>query len=876
MGGKSGSQTVGWRYYFGIQSGIGRGPLNEVREIKVGDKRAWIGSVKQNGRIYIDKPELFGGEEKEGGIQGNMDFYFGDAAQTIAGTDLETMIGAPQPGFRRMMTSFFDGLVCMNNPYPKTWKFRVRRTSAGWDGSVFLPDYVTIFLPWEEVPEEPINSGIINNFEGGGGFFVTMFRRLAKAAAPVSGIQLDDYEVINGANACGPAGRSAVYAVADGHVFSYDAVTGEVLENQNHNPDYYFREVCFYSNLTGKLYATDTAYGRLTAFSINPLVKGADISYYNELGEMTNVLAHGLTSDGRYLYLGSAWNFAASDIAKIDLLTGTVTNFKHYTNDLPLAILCPPDENAFLYILFGGNTSLTAFHLDKVDASTGQTLARVDLYSKGGNGWNEICLAPNNDFMYVPCMNGLYLINLATFEVHSFAPNPKYGVDAPVSIQVTRDGRTIYVGYGNTDGLISKYNAFPDLSYVGDIATQASCSSTRSTLSGDGNRIYFTDGALGTKGFLFDIPTESAVSGGSWPVNFGAGFIYISKPVLVETYGRFIHAMNPAHIIYECLTNREWGRGLSAARIDAASFTSAAMTLCGEEFGLCLKWTRKDTIGSFVQQVLDHIGAVVYTSRTTGLLVLKLIRSDYDINAIPFFTTETGLKEIREASIAVKGSSVNQVQVTYHDPITDEDRTVKVTSQGALKAAGGIINSTSKSYPGLPVPSLALRVAQRDLRSASTNLRRFTLVLDRRASAVHPGEVIAIQDPKRGISKMALRVGKVDTGTLLNGDITLTCVQDVFGLPTQSFAANTPPVWQRPETFPSIFKQKVIEVPYYLIARTQTPADLATITESAGFIGALNAQGSTVNQGFQIAVRDSAPTADDQKVDGTFYIEFDV
>ena len=37
--------------------------------------------------------------------------------------------------------------------------------------------------------------------------------------------------------------------------------------------------------------------------------------------------------------------------------------------------------------------------------------------------------------------------------------------------------------------------------------------------------------------------------------------------------------MNPAHILYECLTNEDWGLGYGAERIDQAAFLKAAQTL---------------------------------------------------------------------------------------------------------------------------------------------------------------------------------------------------------------------------------------------------------------------------------------------------------
>ena len=40
-----------------------------------------------------------------------------------------------------------------------------------------------------------------------------------------------------------------------------------------------------------------------------------------------------------------------------------------------------------------------------------------------------------------------------------------------------------------------------------------------------------------------------------------------------------VTAMNPAHIIYQCLTDTAWGMGYPTSALDDASFTAAANTL---------------------------------------------------------------------------------------------------------------------------------------------------------------------------------------------------------------------------------------------------------------------------------------------------------
>lgn len=337
----------------------------------------------------------------------------------------------------------------------------------------------------------------------------------------------------------------------------------------------------------------------------------------------------------------------------------------------------------------------------------------------------------------------------------------------------------------------------------------------------------------------------------------------VDDSTTTTTEAVYIHAMNPAHIIYECLTNREWGRALDRGLLSEQSFTKVAITLYEEGFGLCLRWSRTDSIESFVQLVLDHIGGVLFTARDTGLLTLRLIRGGYAIEDLPLFEPEAGLLEVRDATVAVNGMSVNEVKVTFHNPLSDEDRVVKVTNLATMYSSGGSVNSLSKTYQGVPVPSLALRIAQRDLRAASTSLRRFTLVLDRRGYAIEPGSVIAIRDNSRGIPLTPVRVGKIEGGQGNDGKIVITGMQDVFGLPRRSFAGWTPSEWVPPDNKPCNGSQAVFEVPYFMLASRMSQADLDYLSPNSAFIGAVSAPGKALNVGYDIHVRRSAPTSDD-------------
>lgn len=324
-----------------------------------------------------------------------------------------------------------------------------------------------------------------------------------------------------------------------------------------------------------------------------------------------------------------------------------------------------------------------------------------------------------------------------------------------------------------------------------------------------------------------------------------------------------IHAMNPAHMIYELITNREWGRGLPASAIDVASFTNAADTLHAEKFGLCLRWSRRDNLQACLQTILDHIGAVVYSDRQTSLLTLKLIRMDYVVAQLPIYDTNSGIKEIRESDVTALGPAVNEIVVEYTEVITGKTRTVNTQNLASLQATRGVSNSLKKSYPAVATAELALRLAQRDLRANAMALRKFTITFDRRAWSIPPGSVIRIRDLSRGIVDVVVRVGRIEDGTLANGTITITAVQDVFALPSASFTGTEPPNWVKPNNQPILKRHRAFEVPYFLLKGTLSPADFDYLEDDAGYLGTLVEKPSPLSLAYNLYVKPGAPTDDE-------------
>lgn len=334
---------------------------------------------------------------------------------------------------------------------------------------------------------------------------------------------------------------------------------------------------------------------------------------------------------------------------------------------------------------------------------------------------------------------------------------------------------------------------------------------------------------------------------------FGGTAWYSARATIWLAEGK-IAAMNPAHMVYQLLTDPSWGAGEDPEELNEASFIAAANTLCTEGFGLCMKWERKDDVDKYIKTVLDHAGATLFQDRENGLYTLKLIRGDYVVADLPLFTPDSGLLEITEDDSEATADAINEVIATGTNPLDrGNDIQVRVQNIAGMQATGGK-SSMPVSYPGIPTASLLTRVAQRDLKASSLGLKRFTLLLDRRAWRLYPGMPFRIAHPKRGIAEIVVRLGDYeDREDMKDGSIQVKVIEDVYSMPATSFVPPVDSGWEGPSqvALPAV-EERLIEVSYRdaYVARGAAEADALTDTDA--LIGQLAASPNVSNREYEL------------------------
>jgi hypothetical protein len=139
--------------------------------------------------------------------------------------------------------------------------------------------------------------------------------------------------------------------------------------------------------------------------------------------------------------------------------------------------------------------------------------------------------------------------------------------------------------------------------------------------------------------------------------------------------------------------------------------------------------------------------------------------------------------------------------IKYYDPIAKQTQSVALQALGSVQSQGVVV-SDSKDFTGIATADLAARVCQRELAGSTVPLKRLQLKMKRTAYLLVPGGLFILNMPAAGLTSVIFRVGEIDTGTLLDGAISLTAIEDVFSMPADTYIAAQNTGWVAPNNHP--------------------------------------------------------------------------
>lgn len=254
---------------------------------------------------------------------------------------------------------------------------------------------------------------------------------------------------------------------------------------------------------------------------------------------------------------------------------------------------------------------------------------------------------------------------------------------------------------------------------------------------------------------------------------------------------------NPAEAIYYLHTNDRWGLGESEDLLDLDSLRAVGKTLKDEGVGLTIVIKEITDAKTLINAILEHINGVKYVEPSTGKLVFKLIRDDYEPAAVPVM--DTGNLSALTMTRLDWRETVGSVSVTYTDrAAVYEQSSLEDNDPAVIDIAQ---NKTAKTYSYLyfTTAANALWAAKRECQEQGYPLASFSITGNRTLSDLRIGDVARLNWKPLGISNMYVRITDIDLGDFVNGEIRIDAVEDVFSLSKTDFDFSGSTNWN-PET----------------------------------------------------------------------------
>nr|WP_086937502.1 phage tail protein [Thaumasiovibrio occultus] len=308
------------------------------------------------------------------------------------------------------------------------------------------------------------------------------------------------------------------------------------------------------------------------------------------------------------------------------------------------------------------------------------------------------------------------------------------------------------------------------------------------------------------------------------------------------------NGLNAAHLVHELIECPEWGAGNT--NVDNAAFTHVADQLWNERFGLNIHWFRQQPVEDFIKDICRYINGHVFTDEITGKVTIRLARDDFDPNTLPVLN-EQHIRTVRNAKRHTAADIVNTLTVTYTDPNTHEKAAITVVNSAMRAAVGRTIGETV-NFPMIQDAALAYKVAMRELKLLSSRLLTAEVLCDTTAAHFQPGDVVKIEFPAAGLNHV-MRVQKKRRGSMDKPETRLQVIEDVFSSTSGVFTPPPPSDWQVPLSEPQpVVRQLAMEAPYWALASTLKPSELASMSDDSGLLLWLAQRPTTDTQGVDL------------------------
>lgn len=283
---------------------------------------------------------------------------------------------------------------------------------------------------------------------------------------------------------------------------------------------------------------------------------------------------------------------------------------------------------------------------------------------------------------------------------------------------------------------------------------------------------------------------------------------------------------NIAELCYEWYTSSSVGvKKLPTSKFDLDSFRLGAQTHHEDGVGASLQFNTPTDIDSALTTFTSIGDSIVWGGfRSPGSIKYKVIKRDYDIGSIPVFRRgydgsdpdEYNVLRIGGVSHGAWARTANNFTFRYKDRDNNFIETARPTQDLANYMMQGRVRSLDQNLDGTTSGDQAAFIGTREMRAASYPNDPITIVANRDAYSIEPGDVIKLIDNVDNYTKI-VRVAEVLGGTEDTSEIEIVGNEDQYGVGASAYNPYVPSGFTDPVgTAVEVDNSKVIEAPYVL------------------------------------------------------------
>ena len=245
---------------------------------------------------------------------------------------------------------------------------------------------------------------------------------------------------------------------------------------------------------------------------------------------------------------------------------------------------------------------------------------------------------------------------------------------------------------------------------------------------------------------------------------------------------------NPMNVLYEILTDEDWGLAIPDSSIDLNTLRANAQVLFTEGNGFSAILDNPRKAEAVIQEIERQVDGILVLDASTGQYSFTLIRESQipsPVSSLPLINQENA--EAVEFSRASWSETTNQIRVDYVDPTKNFKQSFALAQDMANEIIQQSNVSSTERFMGVKNAALANQLAWRDLRALAIPLAKASITANRELYQLKPGDLFTLTWPPLGITGLLMRVNRLNFGELLSNKITVDAVEDVFTSQAASF-----------------------------------------------------------------------------------------